>query len=306
MEDEIRLVKEPINKLILTLAMPAVLGHVADIGYNLIDGIFVGQWVGPQGLAGIGLTFPLTLINMAISLMIGVGTSTAIGRYIGSKDYASCNKVLSLGLVLTTLINLLLSLIVIGVGDKVLTIMGADSVLVGYAMQYIGVVALGFVFMGIAMLLCDALRNEGIIKPSIIVMVIVLAGNIILDVLFMYVLKLGMYGAALATLLSQMLAAFYIITYYLTKKLNFKISFSQLDYKLTNEIFSVGSGVFFRELVEAVTLIVLNSIILSMGGSIYLASFSIIDKIIMLVYMPIGGFAEAYNLSLPLIMELDK
>jgi putative MATE family efflux protein len=292
MENENKILREPINRLILTLAIPAILGQVLDIAYNLVDGIFIGQWVGTDGLAGIGLTFPLTLINMAVSIMIGVGTSTAIGRYVGKGDRPSCNNLLSVGLTLTVVINLILSLIVIGIGNKILALMGADQSLSAYAMQYIRVVSIGFVFMGIAMLMSDVLRNEGIIKPSIVVMLIGLVGNIVFDVLFMYVFKMGMIGAGLATLTAQFLAAAYIMVYYFTQNPTIKFSFSGFNLKYSREIFTVGSGVMLRELIEAGILIILNSNILSYGGSIYLASFNIINKIIMMVYMPIGGFAD--------------
>ncbi|MDP4088873.1 MAG: MATE family efflux transporter [Bacillota bacterium] len=292
MENENRIVKESINRLILTLAMPAILGQVLDIAYNLIDGIFIGRWVGTDGLAAIGLTFPLTLINMAVSIMIGTGTSTAIGRHIGRKDRSACNNLFSAGLILTVVINLVLSLIVIGAGGRVLSLMGADPSLSAYAMQYIRIAALGFVFMGIAMLMSDVLRNEGIIKPSIIVMLIGLVGNVVFDVLFIYLFGMGMAGAALATLTAQFLAAAYIIIYYFAKKPSMKFSLGGFGLKYCREIVGGGCGVLLRELVEAGVLIVLNGAILTYGGSINLAAFNIINKLIMMVYMPIGGFAE--------------
>lgn len=290
-EEEQKLIKEPIKMLILTLAIPAILGQILDIGYNIIDGIFIGQWVGEQGLASIGLTLPITLVNMAVSIMLGVGTSTAIGRYIGSNSKEKSSKVLNLGLFYTIVINGILSIIMILLGKQILALMGADVILNDYAMSYLTVVSIGFIFMGVAMLLCDVLRNEGIIAPSIIVMLIGLLGNIIFDVVFMYVIPLGMLGAGIATLLAQFIAALYIVIYYIKRPI-FKLSMKKIDFGYSKEIFSVGAGVFSREIVEAIVLILYNSIILSVGGAIHLAAFSIINKIIMVVYMPVGGFSE--------------
>lgn len=289
--EEIKLVNEPIKKLILTLAIPAILGQVLDIAYNIIDGIFIGQWVGEQGLAGIGLTLPITLVNMAISIMLGVGTSTAIGRYIGENNKEKSIKVLSLGLFYTIAINGMLSIIMFFFGNNILALMGADQTLNSYAMSYLAVVSVGFIFMGVAMLLCDVLRNEGIIAPSIVVMMIGLVGNIIFDVVFMYFIPLGMLGAGIATLTAQGIGVIYLILYYIKNPV-FKISFKKIEFGYSKEIFSVGTGVFSREIVEAIVLILYNTIILNIGGVTYLAAFSIINKIIMVVYMPVGGFAE--------------
>lgn len=289
--EEIKLVNEPIKKLILTLAIPAILGQVLDIAYNIIDGIFIGQWVGEQGLAGIGLALPITLVNMAISIMLGVGTSTAIGRYIGENNKEKSSRVLSLGLFYTIVINGILSIIMFFFGNNILALMGADKILNSYAMSYLAVVSVGFIFMGVAMLLCDVLRNEGIIAPSIIVMIIGLVGNIIFDVVFMYFIPLGMLGAGIATLTAQVIGVIYLILYYIKNPV-FKITFKKIDFRYSKEIFSVGAGVFSREIVEAIVLILYNTIILNIGGATYLAAFSIINKIIMVVYMPVGGFAE--------------
>ncbi|MCM1988683.1 hypothetical protein [Oceanirhabdus seepicola] len=115
--------------------------------------------------------------------------------------------------------------------------------------------------------------------PAILGQVLDIAYNLI-DVIFMYVFPLGMFGAGIATLLAQFLAALYILIYY-RKNNKFTLSLKKIEFKYAKEIFSVGSGVFFREIVEAIVLIILNSIILLVGGSIYLSAFSIINKIIM-------------------------
>ncbi|MGD1835262.1 MAG: MATE family efflux transporter [Nitrososphaeraceae archaeon] len=285
------LVNDSIKKLILTLAIPSILGQVLDIGYNIIDGIFIGQWVGENGLAGIGLALPITLVNMAISIMIAVGTSTAIGRYIGQKRIKESSDILSLGLFYSVLLNGILSVVIIVFGEEILMLMGIGTSLNSQAMSYLSVVSIGFVFMGIAMLLCDVLRNEGLIIPTVVVMLIGMLGNIVLDVVFMYFIPLGMLGAGIATLGAQFIALIYILFYYRFRD-SLKISFSDIKFEYSKEIFSIGAGVFLREIVEAIVIVIYNYLLLKFGGVLYLAAFSIINKIIMVVYMPVGGFAE--------------
>ena len=228
---------EKISKLIRKFSIPCVISMLVNSLYNIVDQIFIGRGVGMLGNGATNVVFPLSIIALAFSLMFGDGSSAYLSLKLGEKKKEEAAKGVANGIILSTIISLLLTTVALIFLPQLLNIFGCTDNLREYAMGYGKIIAMGLPFVMIGTTLNSIIRSDGSPKYSMISMVSGAVLNIILDPIFIFVFKMGVEGAAIATVISQFVS-FAINSIYIKKFKSITINKEALKLK-----FSVGKKV---------------------------------------------------------------
>ncbi|PNR93973.1 MATE family efflux transporter [Petrotoga sp. 9PWA.NaAc.5.4] len=297
MEENARqLEQEKIGKLLMKLSLPAIIAMFVQALYNFVDTIYIARGVGTLGIAGVSVAFPIQMIIMAFGGMIGIGGGTLISRSLGAKNKERAEK--TLGNIFSSVFILSLVITVIGTIflDPILELFGATPDILSYAEDYMSIILYGSVFFTIAMSSHNVMRSEGKAKEAMISMLIPAILNIILDPIFIFALNMEVKGAAIATVISQFIGVLYIAYYFISGKssLKFHIKNFKFDKKIISETLAVGSSAFARQVAGSILAIVLNNLLGIYGGSLHIAIFGVINRLLTFFFMPMFGIAQGF------------
>ncbi|MBW6518310.1 MAG: MATE family efflux transporter [ANME-2 cluster archaeon] len=285
---------QSIGRLLLNLSAPATVGMLVHALYNLTDTIFVGRGLGEhsvQGIAGIAIVFPIQMILMAVAMTIGLGGASIISRSLGVRDVQKAERTLgnmvTLVLVLSAFFTLLGSIFIF----PLLKIFGATTTIMPYSFDYLSIILYGTVFFSFSMAINNVLRAEGNAKDAMLVMVISGIINIILDPIFIFGFHMGVKGAALATVIAQIIGAIYIMQYFISGRSIMSLKFQnlRLHYDIVTETFAIGISGFVRQASSSFMVVILNHNLGIFGGDIAIAVFGIINRLFMILFMPMFG-----------------
>lgn len=287
---------EHIGKLLLKYSLPAIIGMMVNGLYNVVDRIFIGNipGVGPLAITGLGVTMPIMTIIMAFGMLVSIGSATNISIKLGQGKKEEAEKIIGNSLILSIVIGLIITAIGLIFGNQILQLFGASTDSLPYANAYIDIILMGTVFNLMAFSFNHIIRGDGNPKLSAIIMVIGCATNIVLDGLFIFVFKMGIQGAAVATIISQSITALWGLSYYLKGKSNLKLRKSnlKLDMHLIKMIFSIGAAPFSMQIAASCVQIICNNALKTHGGDLAIGAMATINSIIMLVGMPIVGISQ--------------
>lgn len=287
---------ESIWKLLLKYSVPAIIGMVVNGLYNVVDRIFIGNipGVGPLAIAGVGVTMPIMTIIMAFGMLVGIGTVTSVSIKLGQGKKEDAQKLIGNAIALSIIIGLTISVVGLIFGDQILQSFGASPESLYYAKAYINIILLGCVFNIIGFVMTCSIRGDGNPKLSALIMIVGCGTNIILDALFIFGLNMGIQGAALATIISQLLTAVWGLGYYMTGKSNlrFKKANLRLEKKLIREIVAIGCAPFAMQLAASLIQVISNNALRAHGGDLAIAAMATISSIAMMILMPIGGLTQ--------------
>lgn len=288
------LADERVGRLLVKLSTPAMLAMFVMALYNVVDTIYIGRGVGPLAIAGITIVFPIQMVVMAIAMMLGIGSASIISRALGAGDYEKANKTLGNIIVLVTGFGLLMAILGNIFLDDLLRIFGASGNILPFARDYASIILYGTVFHAFAMASNNIVRSEGRAKIAMISMLISAILNIILDPIFIFGLKMGVHGAALATVISQIVTVIYLVYYFFTGKSSLKIRVGdlRLDRSIILESSAIGSASFFRQISSSILIIIMNNTLKVYGGGLSIAAYGIIHRLLMFVSMLIFGIAQ--------------
>ena len=197
---------ENIGKLLMQYAVPAIIAMTASSLYNMVDSIFIGHGVGPLAISGLALTFPLMNLAAAFGSLVGVGASTLVSVKLGQKDYDTAQRVLGNVLVLNILLGVAFTLVVMPFLDPILYFFGGSDDTVPYARDYMEIILIGNAVTHLYLGLNSVLRSSGHPQKAMYATVATVVINTILDPLFIYGFGWGIRGAAIATILAQIIA----------------------------------------------------------------------------------------------------
>lgn len=225
--------KEKIGKLIRKFAIPCIISLLVNSLYNIVDQIFIGWGVGYLGNGATNVVFPLTMVCLAFALMFGDGTSAYLSLKLGEKKKEEAQKGVANGILLSVIVSIILCAIIIIFLPQLLNLFGCTEALREYAIGYGYIIAIGLPFMMIGSTLNSIIRADGSPKYAMISMIAGALLNIILDPIYIFVLKMGVRGAAIATITSQLIT-FVLNVLYIRK---FKsINISKSDFKLKGNV----------------------------------------------------------------------
>jgi putative MATE family efflux protein len=294
---DIDLGNEPVKKLLWRLSLPALTGMVVMALYNIVDTIFVGQGVGPLGIAGLTIAFPVQMIITSFAMAVGVGGASVVSRSLGAENpdkaaHAAAN-VLGLAFGMGAVVALLGYFYL----EPLLIVFGATEEILPYAGDYLGLVVLSSPFLSLAMAGNNLMRAEGRAKMAMWTMLIAAVVNLTFDPIFIFVFELGMRGAALATILSHLSAGAFMLGYFLLRRSSLHIVYRHLlpRWRLIKEIAAIGISSFSRQAAGAIIATLLNHSLGLHGGDLAIAAYGLIGRILMLTFMPLIGFAQGFQ-----------
>ena len=289
-----RLGEEKISKLLVNLSLPATIGMMVNALYNLVDTIFVGRGVGAIAIGGLTIAFPIQMVIMAFAQMIGIGAASAISRSLGAKDLEKADYAAGNSFLCVIVLSSIIATIGLIFTEPMLRIFGSTETILPYAKDYITIILWGSIFFSFAMSSNNLIRAEGNAKVVMVSMLIGAILNMILGPIFIFIFKLGIKGAALATIISQFISFLYILTYLYSGKSALKIKLHHLKPKIhiIVEILTVGSAAFFRQVTGSVVAIVVNNSLRIFGGDIALIIVGILHRVTMFVFMPLFGVIQ--------------
>jgi len=280
-----------IPSLLLKFSIPAIIGMLVNALYNIVDRIFIGQGVGPLGIAGATIAFPLMLILMAFAMLIGLGATSLISISLGEKKNERAESVLGNAFGLMILISLLLSVLGMILLDPMLRLFGASETVLPYARAYTSIILGGTIFQSIGMGMNNFIRGEGDPKTAMKTMLIGAILNTILDPIFIFVLKMGVGGAAIATVLSQAVSSIWVLSYYFTGRSHLKIRARNLlpRKEIVMPILAIGSAPFTMQIAASFVNAIVNNQLNTYGGDLAVSAMGILFSVSMLFFMPIFG-----------------
>lgn len=272
---------ERIRKLLVQYAVPAIIAMTASSLYNMVDSIFIGQGVGPLAISGLALTFPLMNLGAAFGAMVGVGASTLISMRLGQRDYDTARQVLGNVVVLNTIIGLAFGAVTLAFLDPVLYFFGASAATVGYAREYMSIILLGNVFSHMYFGLNAVLRAAGHPRKAMYATVNTVLINTALDPLFIYGFGWGIRGAAVATVLAQLVSLVwqFRILSDRSELLHFRRGTYRLRRRIVRDILSIGMSPFLMNLAACFIVILINKGLKQYGGDLMIGAYGIVNRL---------------------------
>ncbi|OGO32569.1 MAG: hypothetical protein A2Z29_04180 [Chloroflexi bacterium RBG_16_56_11] len=286
---------EKVGGLLVKLATPAFLGMFVQTLYNAVNTIFIGHFVGPLAIAGLSIVFPLQMLAMGIGMMVGMGGSSVISRFIGAGDTARAERAIGNGITVGLIISAAATVIIVPLVSFWLRLIGASAEVLPYAREYLVIIMSSTIFNVLAMSLLSFVRSEGNARVGMIAMILGAVLSIILDAIFIIPLHMGVKGAALATVISQITSMLYLLSYYFTGNSYLKIRMRnlRLDITILKPMFSIGVSSFVQTVAGSLSAMLLINMVVRYGGDMALGAFGIIQRIMMFATMPAMVFGQA-------------
>jgi putative MATE family efflux protein len=286
-----------IGKLLIKMSIPATFAMIVNGLYNLVDTIFIGRGVGTEAIGGLALAFPAQMIIMGFGISIGLGAASVVSRNLGAENDARARRAagnaFALALVSGTLILTLGRVFL----EPLLNLLGAADPLRVHARDYLSIILLGSPFIALAMTSNNLLRAEGKAKVSMVVMLIGAVTNIILDPIFIFVFKMGVAGAAWATIAGQFLAFLYASRFFVMRKTLVQVKAKHWipEGSVLREIAVLGFPTFVRQGGQSVVSVILNNLLGKYGGDIYISAYGVVNRLLMFLFMPLFGTVQGFQ-----------
>lgn len=287
---------EPIGKLLLRLALPTLAAQIINMLYNIVDRIYIGHipHVGAAALTGVGVCMPLIMIVSAFAALVGYGGSPRASIYLGKKDAESAEKILGNCFTMQILVSLILTAVLLIWNRDLLLAFGASENTISYANSYMNLYALGTLFVELTLGMNAFITTQGFAKTGMYSVLIGAVANIILDPVFIFLLDMGVRGAALATILSQALSCIWVVSFLCGKKTFIRIRKENLKLipKVILPCLALGSATFIMQASESVISVCFNSSLQKYGGDMAVGAMTILTSVMQFAMLPLQGFGQ--------------
>ena len=290
------LATEPIGRLLLKLSIPTVVAQLINMLYNIVDRIYIGHMPGDGSMAltGVGVCMPLIMLVAAFAALVSSGGAPRASIYMGEKDQNSAEKTLGNCFSLQIVVSAILTAVLLIWNKDLLLAFGASENTIGYATDYMSIYALGTLFVQMTLGMNTFITAQGFTTTSMVSVIIGAVCNIVLDPIFIFGFQMGVKGAALATIISQMLSCVWIIVFLCGKKTQLKIKKENL--KLRADIIlpciALGTAAFVMQSSESVISVCFNSSLLKYGGDIAVGAMTIMVSVMQFAMLPLQGIAQ--------------
>lgn len=285
---------EKIGKLLLRYAIPAIVAMTAASLYNMMDSIFIGHGVGTTAIAGLAITFPFINLAAAFGALVGVGASTLVSVKMGQKDLASAEAVLGNVILLNLIIGSLFTIICLCFLDPILEFFGASADTLPYARDYMKVILYGNIITHVYMGLNEVMRASGYPQRAMAATLFAVLINGVLNALFIFVLDMGIQGAALGTIVAQFLALIGVLLHFSGKKsyIRFQSGIFRLKRHLVFSMLAIGLSPFLINLCACLVVLLINNGLKTYGGDMHIGAYGIVNRIVFLFIMIVMGFNQ--------------
>jgi len=286
--------EEKIGKLLLKFSVPAIISLMVAEMYNMVDSMFLGQAIGANAIGALTIAFPIQRLFFAISMLIAIGAATSVSRSCGDKDFENLKIIIPNAIVLMFII-----VSVIGTGififqDKILISLGASKNTFPLAKEYISIILIGVLFQSFTIIASYIITSFGNTKIVLLSTSIGAICNIIMNYFLVNVLSFGVKGAAISTVISQIIAFIYVFIVFIQLKMGLKFSFKlNLNKAVSIGIICVGFSTFIIEISDAVVAAILNNLLFSYGGDLAIVTIGLTTRVSMFLFMTVMGISSA-------------
>lgn len=288
---------ERISKLLWQLSVPAILGMLSSAIFNIVDRIFVGR-IGSDALTAVGITMPVQIIQMAFILLIGIGTSALISIKLGEGKKDEAEDILFIALKYIVIFLLVFAILFMVFLNPILSLFSISEDVMPYAKDYIVIIILGSVIGIPGYCLNNSLRSIGKSKVSMKIIIVTSVMNIILDPIFIFLFKMGIAGAAIATVISQTTLTVYVIYAFIKREdfaINLKFRRVKDEWTLLKESLRMGLPSFYVQILAAAVNLFLNNSLLKYGTDLDVAALTIMSSIFSFYHMVVVGLVQGNN-----------
>ena len=285
------------GKLLWQYALPGVIAMTASSLYNMVDSIFIGHGVGPMALAALGISFPLMNIGAAFGAAVGVGGSTLMSLRLGQRQYDKANNVLGNMVALNIITGLLVGIVSIIFLDPILRFFGASDQTLPHAHEYMFILLVGNVITHLYLGLNAALRSASKPRAAMIATIVTVVLNTILDPIFIWPLHMGIKGAAIATILAQVIVLCWQFWQFSRQRelLHLEWRFLKPARNIIKDIVSIGISPFSMQLTGCVVAIFMNNALMTYGGDLAVGAYSIANRLGFIFFMVIMGICQGFQ-----------
>ncbi len=285
---------QPIGKLLMQYAIPAIIAMTASSIYNMVDSIFIGQGVGPLAISGLAITFPFMNLGAAFGAMVGVGASTLISVKLGQRDYGTAQTVLGNVITLNLIIGIAFSIITLMFLDPILYFFGASADTIGYARDYMLIILAGNVFSHMYFGLNAVLRASGHPQKAMYATINTVVINTLLDPLFIYVFDWGIRGAAIATIIAQVISLIWQFKILTDKNelLHLRRGIYHLQSKIVKNIIAIGLSPFCMNVASCFIVIFINKGLKEYDGDLAIGAYGIVNRLVFICVMIVMGITQ--------------
>ena len=285
---------KPVGRLLTQYALPAIVAMTASSLYNIIDRAFIGQVVGPEAIAGLGITFPFMNLSAAFGAAVGVGASTCISVKLGQRDYKRAQLLLGNTVTLNLIIGFLFMVVCLVFLEPILRFFGASDATLPYAKEFMTVILLGNMVTHMYFGMNAVLRAAGKPKHAMYATLFTVACNIVLIVAFVWWFRWGIRGAALATITSQSLALCWQMWLFSNKNeiMHLRRGIYRLRGYLVRNIIAIGISPFLMQTTSCVIVIFMNNQFVRYGGDMAVGAYSIANSMVMVFFMFVMGMIQ--------------
>ncbi len=285
---------KPVGQLLIQYALPAIVAMTASSLYNIIDRAFIGQIVGPEAIAGLGITFPFMNLSAAFGAAVGVGASTCISVNLGQRNYKRAEYLLGNTVTLNVIIGIAFMVICLVFLDPILRFFGASDLTLPYAREFMQVILVGNVVTHMYFGMNAVLRAAGKPRHAMWATLFTVGCNILLIMAFVWWFRWGIRGAALATVVSQTLALCWQMWLFSDQQqiLHLKRGIYKLKGELVRNIIAIGISPFLMMLTSCVIVIFMNNQFVRYGGDMAVGAYSIANSVVMMFFMFVMGMNQ--------------
>lgn len=290
------LANAPIGKLLLKLSLPAVAAQLINMLYNVVDRVYIGHIpeVGDLALTGVGVCMPIILVVSAFAALVSSGGAPRASIALGQKDSDTAEKILGGCFSVQLIVSAVLTAALLIWGRDLLLCFGASENTIGYAVSYMSIYALGTVFVQLTLGMNAFITAQGFTRVSMRAVMLGAAANIVLDPIFIFLLDMGVAGAALATVISQALSCAWVLRFLCGKDTTLRLKKENLRIvpKLVLPCLALGSAAFIMQASESVISVCFNSSLLGYGGDLAVGAMTILTSVMQLAMLPLQGIAQ--------------
>ena len=286
--------QKPVGRLLWQYALPAIVAMSASSLYNIIDRAFIGQVVGANAIAGLGITFPFMNLSAAFGAAVGVGASTCISVKLGQRDYDTAKHLLGNTVTLNIIVGFLFMMVCLVFLDPILRFFGASDATLPYAREFMQVILMGNIITHMYFGMNAVLRSAGKPRHAMWATLFTVGMNILLVIAFVWWFRWGIRGAALATVTSQSMALCWQMWTLSDKKelLHLSRGIYRLKAGLVRNIISIGISPFLMQATSCVIVIAMNNQFVRYGGDMAVGAYSIANSMVMVFFMFVMGVTQ--------------
>ena len=285
---------QPVGKLLMQYAIPAIIAMTASSLYNIVDSIFIGQGVGPLAISGLAVTFPFMNLGAAFGAMVGVGASTLISVKLGQRDYGTAQVVLGNVVTLNTIIGVVYTIVCLMFLDPILYFFGASADTIVYARDFMEVILLGNIFTHMYLGLNAVLRASGHPQKAMYATINTVVINTILAPIFIYGFEWGIRGAAIATVIAQIVSLIWQFKILTDKNelLHLRRGIYHLQSKIVKNMIAIGLSPFCMNVASCFIVIFINQGLKEYDGDLAIGAYGIVNRLMFICVMIVMGITQ--------------